>query len=265
MDWCDDKNCLPETLTCGVLLIRKIAAAVLIGLSALFGLLFVSASIEPVVWSPPALSPLVGPYAPNARLQSVEWWAKALVGPETVGINPDGSLLVGLKDGRVAKLKVGVDSPEVLVNTEGRPMAMAWHPDGRLIICDAEKGLLAMDSAGHLETLATSQGGTPFRLVDDLAIASNGAIYFTDASARHSIDGFTEDLLEHQTTGRVLKFVPETKEVTVLADGFSFANGIALSGDESFLVVSETGTYRLWRIWLGGERAGRKELFTESL
>ncbi len=246
-------------------LIRKIAAAVLLVLTALLGLLFVTSPVDPVAWSPPARSALEGPYAPNDRLQPVEWWAKALVGPEAITIAPDGALIAGLKDGRVVKLKVGVDAPEVLFDTKGRPLAMAWHPDGRLIVCDAHAGLLAVDPAGKIETLATGFGGLPFRFVDDLAITRAGVIYFSDASARHSIEAFTEELLEHRTTGRVLKYVPATKELSLVADGFSFANGVALSGDESFLVVAETGSYRLWRIGLTGERAGKKELFTESL
>lgn len=246
-------------------MIRKGAAAVLVALTGLLGLAWVVSPIEPATWTPPPSSPLEGPYAPNERLQPIEWWAKDLIGPEAITVAPDGALIAGLKDGRIVKLKVGVDAPEVLFDTKGRPLAMAYHPDGRLIICDAHAGLLAMDAAGKVETLATGQGGVPFRFVDDLAITRDGAIYFSDASARHSIERFTEDLLEHQTTGRLLKYVPATKELTRIAEGFSFTNGVALSGDESFLVVAETGAYRLWRVWLTGERAGQKELFTDAL
>jgi strictosidine synthase len=245
--------------------IRKAAAAVLVVLTGLLALGWVVSPIEPAPWTPPANAPLTGAYAPNERLQPIEWWAKGLIGPEAITVAPDGALVAGLKDGRIVRLKVGVDAPEVLFDTKGRPLAMAYHPDGRLIICDAHAGLLAMSTDGKVETLATEQGGVPFRFVDDLAITKDGTIYFSDASARHSIERFTEDLLEHQTTGRLLRYVPATKELTRIADGFSFTNGVALSGDESFLVVAETGTYRLWRIWLTGEHAGRKELLTDSL
>ena len=246
-------------------MIRKTAAVVLLVLTGVLALAWLISPIEPVAWKPPALAPLAGPSAPNDRLTPIEWWAKDLIGPEAITIAPDGQLLAGLKDGRIVKLKVGVDTPEVIADTKGRPLAMEYHPDGRLIICDAHAGLLAMDQSGKLETLATGQGGLPFRFVDDLAITKDGTIYFTDASARNSIEHFTEDLLEHQTTGRLLKYVPGTKELTRVAEGFNFANGVALAGDESFLVVSETGTYQLWRIWLAGPKAGRKELFTDSL
>src|SRR6185295_3040415 len=107
---------------------------------------------------------------------------------EAITVAPDGSLVAGLKDGRIVKLKVGVDTPEVLFDTKGRPLAMAYHPDGRLIICDAHAGLLARSPDGKVETLATEHGGLPFRFVDDLAITKDGTIYFSDASARNSIE-----------------------------------------------------------------------------
>ena len=237
----------------------------LVVVTVILAVAWVTSPIEPVAWIPPVKSELVGPYAPNDRLTPVEWWAKELIGPEAITVAPDGTLLAGLKDGRIVKLQVGSDRADVLIDTHGRPLALEFHPDGRLIICDAHKGLMALDVRGQLKVLASGHGGVPFKFVDDLVIAKDGTIYFTDASSRNSIEQFTEDLLEHQTSGRLLKYVPATQEVTRLAEGFSFANGVALSEDESFLVVAETGTYQLWRVWLKGAKAGTKELFTDSL
>lgn len=248
-----------------LLRVRQAAASVLIGLTVLVAALWLFSPVEPHAWQPPPYSALEGAYAPNARLKPIEWWARQLVGPEAVTVEADGALLVGLKDGRVVRLRVGKDEPELVVDTKGRPLAMERHPDGRLFICDAHLGLLALDGQGVLHRLATTHAGIPFKFVDDLVITRSGDVYFTDASARHSIEGFTLDLLEHQTTGRLLKYVPSTQELTEVADGFSFTNGVALSGDESFLVVAETGAYRLWRVWLAGPKAGLKEVFLDAL
>lgn len=221
--------------------------------------------IEPAAWQAPPPTPLTGPYALNDRLKDVEWWAKALVGPEAITFDAEGHLVTGLKDGRIVRLTPGSDEAVLLADTKGRPLAIAYHPDGRLIICDAHWGLLALSADGTLEVLASSEGGVPFKFTDDLAIAKDGVIYFTDASARHSIEEFVDDLMEHQVTGRLLKYEPSTKQVTKLAGGFSFANGVALGPDDAYLVVSETGTYRLWRHWLTGEQAGKTELFLDAL
>lgn len=249
---------------------RRLLTVLAVIVALLAGYLFFwPIDFEPAAWTPPAVVPLTGPYAANERLKDVEWWAKQLVGPEAITIDREGRVVSGLKDGRIVRLAIGKDEPEVLADTKGRPLAIAFHPDGRVIICDAHAGLLAMDGAGKLETLATEEGGVPFRFVDDLDITADGStIYFTDASARHSIEKFTEDLVEHQVTGRVLAYDVATKKVTRLADGLNFANGIALGPDESYVVVAETGAYRLWRVQVrdaDGRKRGQKEVFLDSL
>jgi sugar lactone lactonase YvrE len=232
---------------------------------AIVWLVATPAPIEPAAWTPPPPTPLEGRWAVNDRLAAVEWWAKALVGPEAMYVDDDGALVTGLKDGRIVKLKPGGDEPTVLADTHGRPLAIAPHPDGRIIICDAFRGLLALADDGVIEVLASEQGGVPFKFVDDLAITKAGVIYFSDASARYSIDRYTDDLLEHQRTGRVLKYAPSTRTTSLVAADFNFANGVALGPDEAFLVVAETGAYRLWRIWLTGPTAGQKEVFVDAL
>ena len=54
--------------------------------------------------------------------------------------------------------------------------------------------------------------------------------------------------MEQSATGRVLAHDPATGKTRVVARGFSFANGIALSADGHTLFVTETGRYRLWKI-----------------
>ncbi|MDX2013889.1 MAG: SMP-30/gluconolactonase/LRE family protein [Myxococcaceae bacterium] len=242
--------------------LRGVAGLLAVGVLAF---LLVPAPIEPAAWEPPPPTPLEGRWAPNDRLAGVEWWAKQLVGPEAMYVDGAGRLITGLKDGRIVALTPGNDSPTVLADTHGRPLAIAPHPDGRIIICDAFRGLLALAADGVIEVLAAEHSGVPFRFVDDLAITKAGVIYFSDASARYSIDRFTDDLLEHQRTGRVLKFDPATRSTTLVAGDFNFANGVALGPDEAFLIVAETGAYRLWRIWLVGDKAGQKELFLDAL
>jgi sugar lactone lactonase YvrE len=245
---------------------KKVGLLLGVLVAALAVALLAPGSIDPAEWDPPAVREVSPAIALNDRLAHVEWWAKDLVGPEALTLDAQGRIVTGLKDGRVVRLSPGSDAIELLADTKGRPLAVAFHPDGRLIICDAHRGLMALDlGTKQLETLATEEGGVPFQFVDDLDISASGVIYFSDASARNSIERFTEDLLEHQLTGRVLKYDPATKRVTKLAEGLAFANGVALGPDEQWLVVSETGAYRLWRIWLAGPKAGTRELFTDSL
>jgi sugar lactone lactonase YvrE len=241
---------------------RAAVALILAGFAYLF---FWPSTIDPRAWDPPPVAPLTGAYAPNDRLKKAEWWAKQLVGPEAITLDPEGRVVTGLSDGRIVRLVPGSDAFELIGKIQGRPLAVGYGADGRLIICDAHLGLLALGADGKLETLANSEGGVPFGFTDDFDIDSEGTIYFSDASARNSSERFTEDLLEHQTTGRLLKYDPATKSVTRLAEGFSFANGVALGPDEQWVVLAETGAYRLWKVWVKGPQQGKKEVFLDSL
>jgi sugar lactone lactonase YvrE len=244
---------------------KALAVLVLLAVAGLAALMLVPGGIDPVVWEPPPAFAGTPATALNERLKPIQWLGRSLPGPETLFVDAEGRLLTGLLDGRVVRLQPGSEEAETLVNTGGRPMAVATHPDGRLFIADAHRGLLALDAQRHLEVLATGEGGVPFRFLDDLVIASDGTVYFTDASSRRSVEDFPLELLEHRASGRVLSYVPATGKVSRLFGAFSFPNGIALSPGEDFLVVSETGDYRLWRLWLTGPKAGQRELFTASL
>ena len=55
-------------------------------------------------------------------------------------------------------------------------------------------------------------------------------------------------------TGRLLRYSPETGKTECLAEGIWYANGVALSADESFVLVVETWTLRVLRFWLKGPK-----------
>ena len=56
------------------------------------------------------------------------------------------------------------------------------------------------------------------------------------------------DIMEGSSTGRILEYDPASKSTRVVAKGFCFANGVALSKDEKTLFVNETGKYSVWKI-----------------
>lgn len=222
--------------------------------------------IEPVAWRAPAAPARTGIYAPNDRLRAVERVGLGQVeGPEATAIDAAGRVYTGARDGRILRLDPGSRSLQLHARTGGRPLGLAAAPDGSLVVADASKGLLRVSPSGEVQTLATSQGGLPFRLADDVALARDGTAYFTDASSRFGLGGEREDVLEHGGRGRLLAWRPDTGAVELLLSGLQFANGVALSGDESFLLVNETGAYRIVRYWLAGPRKGSSEPFLENL
>lgn len=64
-------------------------------------------------------------------------------------------------------------------------------------------------------------------------------------------------------TGRLIQYDPRSKKTTVLLRGLGFADGVAVSNDKSFLLVAESATFKIYRVWLVGPKAGSPELFAQ--
>jgi sugar lactone lactonase YvrE len=125
--------------------------------------------------------------------------------------------------------------------------------------------LLRVDpDSGKLEVLLNQIAGQRLRFCNNAALASDGTVYFSDSSRRHGIEHWKAELIEHSGTGRLLCLRPNG-QLEVLVDNLQFANGVALSPDESFVCVAETGAYRVQRYWLRGPRAGSYEPLIENL
>jgi sugar lactone lactonase YvrE len=230
-------------------------------------LVFWPVPIEPVAWDAPAAPPLEGRYAVNDRLAAVERLGAGVgIGPEDVEIDPAGNIYVGYEDGRIVRFLPDVSSHRVLADTGGRPLGMKLDPEGRLVVCDGYRGLLRVSMDGAIEVLATEAEGLPFRFTNDVDIAPDGTIYFTDASSRFGpAMKARDDVLEHGGRGRLLRHDPATGSTTVLLDGLQFANGVALAPDGRSVLVAQTGRYDVLRYWLEGERAGSHEVFIDNL
>lgn len=121
--------------------------------------------------------------------------------------------------------------------------------------------------AGYLDgrVVRFSSDGGPFRLTDDVVQGPSGMIYFSDASSKFGINQMMSDVFEHGANGRLLQYDPVSKSVTVLMKGLHVANGVTLGPDERYILVSETLSYRVWRYWLKGAKAGQKEVFIDKL
>jgi len=247
--------------------LRKIllVVVVVVVLSALYLVLW-PVPIDPVAWNPAPAPELVGPYAPNNDLSPSR---RLLVGygqgPEDVAFDDAGKLYTGFTDGAIVRIPVAGGPPEVLANTGGRPLGMVFDAAGNLIVADAFKGLVSVSPDGAITTLATEAGGVPFAFADDVDIAPDGTVYFSDASDHFGYGQDVLDIIEHGGRGRLLAYDPERGETRVVLDGLQFANGVAVARDGSFVLVAETGAYRIQRVWLDGPNTGKADMLIDNL
>lgn len=111
--------------------------------------------------------------------------------------------------------------------------------DGRLLVCNhGRRAIEALDLAtGEREALATEYRDRRFNSPNDLVQASDGVIYFTDPP--YGLEGLDASPLKEQDANGVYRLAPDG-DVTRLLDDMTFPNGIVLSVDEQYLLISQS-------------------------
>jgi sugar lactone lactonase YvrE len=248
-------------------MVKRLVLIVLLLLAAvLLYLLLWPVPISPAAWTPAAAPALNGDYEKNSRLASVQRLSLgAGFAPEDVAIDSENRIYAGMDDGRIMRLQSDGTRPELFANTQGRPLGMKFDSTGNLILADANKGLLSIGRDGSITVLSTQADGVAFRCTNDLDIANDGTIYFTDASSKFPLSNYKADILEHQPNGRLLAHHPKTKTTRVVLKDLHFANGVAITPDQTFVLVCETERYRVHRVWLNGPKQGQTEIFIDNL
>jgi len=217
-------------------------------------------ALSPRRWTPPPDAPTSPTPCSDIRVIAAPGF-----GTEDVLVLPDGRVLTGLYDGRVAAIDPATERHTVVGDTGGRPLGLELHPDGGVVVCDAYRGVLLLDvDDGTTTELVTSVDGRAMMFCNNAAVARDGTIYFTDSSTKFGFEHWRGDLLEHGASGRLFRRSPDGT-VDQLADGLAFANGVALAVDESYVVVAETAGYALRRYELTGPGAGGLVSFVDAL
>jgi sugar lactone lactonase YvrE len=206
--------------------------------------------IHPVRWQPPPVDPI-----PDQPGGSVTVVALPGDGPEDIVVDADGQLWTGLVDGRIVRI-----SPDgghtVVADTAGRPLGMHVARDGRVLICDSYRGLLALSpDSGELTTLVESVNGRKLKFCSNVTETSDGTIYFTESTSDFHFEHFLAPILEARGTGGLFRLATDGT-VTTLLSGLYFANGVTVTADGSALVFAETMKRSLSKYWLTGPAAG---------
>ena len=218
--------------------------------------------IDAVAWTAPPAPGYQGAYAVNNKLAAARQIALgAERGPEHVAVGADGMLYTGVVGGRILRMGADGGGLAVFAATGGRPLGLDFDARGNLIVADAIKGVLSVAPDGTVTPLTAAVDGKPIGFADAVAVAADGKIYISDASARFgaarpggTVEAAMLDVMEQSATGRVLEYDPATAATRVVARGLSFANGLVLSADQRHLFVAESGRYRVWKIARDADR-----------
>lgn len=246
---------------------RKKRILFLLFFFCVFGLLYLllwPTEINPAGWTPQPIPVLTGDYASNNRLENIQTVALPISqGPEDVAVDLQQRVYTGLDNGTILRFLPDGTS-ETFANTGGRPLGMHFDAQENLIVADSDKGLLSVSPQGTITVLVSEIEGEKLQFTNDVDIAQDGTIYFT-VSSRFGVRNYKSDLLESRPHGRLFSYTPQTKQVELLLKELYFPNGVALSVDQSFLLICETSRYRIQRYWLTGPQKKTLEIFLENL
>ncbi len=117
---------------------------------------------------------------------------------------------------------------------------LAWDLQGRLLTCEhASSRLTRTETDGKITVLASHYEGKELNSPNDLAVKSDGTIYFSDPSyGRKEHFGLPRD--PELSFRGVYRLTPDGKTLTLLADDFGQPNGVCFALDEKTLFVNDT-------------------------
>jgi gluconolactonase len=157
---------------------------------------------------------------------------------EGPSFDADGNLyIVDIPFGRIFRI-----SPDkkwtLVVEYDGWPNGLKISRDGRILVADYRHGIMELDArAGQMRKLLTSRNSESFRGCNDLHLAKNGDIYFTDQGQTGL----------HDPTGRVYRLKTDGRLDCLINTGVS-PNGLVLDPAEAVLFVAMTRDNAVWRM-----------------
>jgi sugar lactone lactonase YvrE len=236
---------------------RAVIASILVLLIAY--LLLKPVPFSPVSWEAPSNPGYTGVFAANEKLSAMTLVPIGEdVGPEAIAIDREGRAYLATLSGWIVRLDTAGRNPERWANTGGRPLGLAFDSSGTLWVADGHRGLLSVSPSGAVLVIATEAAGQPIRFADDVDVAADGRVYFTDASTKFywprfdAMSASIYEMIEHRGTGRVIEYDPSSGRTSELAGGLVFPNGISVTHDGAAVLINEMGNYRVLRI----ERTG---------
>jgi len=119
------------------------------------------------------------------------------------------------------------------------PNGIALDSEGRLLACVyGSRSVIRIEKDGTRTTLADRYQGKRLNSPNDLVVAGDGTVYFTDPS--FGLEGTDNSPLREQTVNGVYRIRPNG-EVTLLTGEQERPNGLVLSPDERTLYVANSG------------------------
>ena len=214
-------------------------------------------------------------YALNDKLRSVEAIGLGeLDGPEDVIFDRDENLYCGSRHGDIIRFFAPDHKRwEIFAHIGGHPLGLAFDRKGDLHACVGGMGLYRITPDRKIiklsdetnRSLLSVVDDSRLRLADDLDIAPDGRVFFSEATVRYEMYDWMVDALEARGNGRIICYDPRTNSSRTVIPNLQLPNGICVEPGGQSLLYAETWGCRITRYWFDGPRRGQRECIIDNL
>ncbi len=236
---------------------------------------YISPAYQRLAPAPSAAEGSASPYAMNDKLHDVEIIGLGMVdGPEDVIFDRDDNMYTGSRHGDIHRfLAPDYGRHEIFAHIGGFPLGMAFDRQDNLLVCVGGMGLYQVRPDRTVEKVTDETNrsrtsvndDTRLRLADDLDIAPDGKIYFSEATIRYEMHQWPVDSLEARGNGRLICYDPARRSTRTLLRGLRFPNGICMAHDNRSFLFAQTWNCSVSRYWIEGPKAGTVEPLIDNL
>ena len=137
---------------------------------------------------------------------------------------------------------------------------MRFDSQGTLYVVDPFNGVFTVNvSTGEIKLIIdAAKIGALF--LDDLVLVEKErghlSIYLTDVSTKWNLHGAVYCVMEHDRTGRLIRYDTRTQKVTVEYENLAFPNGLELTDDRSAILLASINDRLVYKYYIAGEKKG---------
>jgi ribose transport system permease protein len=236
---------------------------------------YVSPTYHRLAPAPDCSPQALGPWAVNNKLRDVSLIGLGRIeAPEDVILDRDNHLYAGSRHGDIIRFFApDYERMEVFAHIGGQPLGMAFDRDWNLQVCVGGMGLYRITPAGEVQRVTDETNrswlsindDSRLRLADDLDIADDGRIFFSEATVRYEMHEWPVDGLEARGNGRIVCYDPRDGSTRTLLRGLKFPNGICVASDGQSILFAETWGCCIKRYWFDGPRKGAVQTVIDNL
>src|SRR6201998_2647740 len=212
-----------------------------------------------------AIPSMDGALSPNERLDAFRPIGERLPGADDVVAGRDGEIYVSAGN-QVLKLsgdKFG--RRDIAATFDGAAGGLALHPDGRLLVCVAGRGLAAIDLTQPQPQWLEAVDGQALTGLTGVVAAANGAIFMVEGSTGRNPDDWCRDLLEKNHRGRLVRCEANLNGAAVLLRDLHYPYGVVLSADQQHVWWTESWIHGVSRAAIAGNRIATPEPVLRNL